>query len=311
MQHQHIYTDMRERITVLVDKGWMKTFLEKYLIISIFLGKSRKTHQSVLGLDGKQNLRVWDWIVTNKASIIQVKPAFARYSQEKLGAHTAGQHPATIASSATLWEAAPSVLTVSPLPPLSQATLAENTALLSCSVFQINAYYPASIPPIICSGNPISTAMHQTLLPERNWSQTPNLTPTYGEEASPIESVLDNPGGVPTGDVDNRADLGSLGTLTVDIAWWGPGPWCLVEDLECTGSFYSTVLRCCCCLCWGWEEPWGGELVHRTAGKKEKECYWTNRSQYLSIDQRHYRRQCTLLTLFSIHRYYSVIMGHC
>ena len=77
------------------------------------------------------------------------------------------------------------------------------------------------------------------------------------------------------------------GALTVGIAWLGPGQWCLVGGLECTGWFYSTVPRCCCCccgccccLCWGWEEPWGGELVHRTAGNR-KGCYWKNRASSL------------------------------
>lgn len=76
-----------------------------------------------------------------------------------------------------------------------------------------------------------------------------------------------------------------------------------MEGLECTGSFYSTVPRCCCCcccccccLCWGWEEPWGGELVHRTAGNR-KGCYWKNKASTYSQASSATRKQCKLLGL--------------
>lgn len=174
-------------------------------------------------------------------------------------------------------------------PPLSPATWAENMALLSLSVFRIKHMiqpaFPQSsaqeIPPPWPCTKPFSL---------KEAEAKPQMEPPLMHKRLPhwVSSGY-SPWGVPTGNVCITTDPRGLRTLTVDIAWWGPGQWCPVEGLECTGSFYSTVLHCCCCccLCWGWEEPWGGGLVHRTAANRKREVLLGKQRQYLLIDQPH------------------------
>lgn len=141
----------------------------------------------------------------------------------------------------------------------------------------------------------------------------PKFNPHIWTRGFPIESVADTAHGMSpqvmrtseqTWGASGHLRLTQLDEVLVRGAWWKTSN----VQVRFTQLFSAAVAVCAGA---GRSHGVGSWCIGLLEKEKNKECYWTNRCQYLSIGQQHYLRQCMILTLFSIHRYYSVIMGYC